>query len=53
MKKSLLVLNVIFAIALLFSAYTLYSAVTPILSGDVTIETQDEDDIEWEFETKR
>ncbi len=49
MKKSLLALDVIFVIALLFSAYSLYTAVVPILEGDVSIEMQDEDDIEWEF----
>ncbi len=49
MKKSLLALNVIFVITLLFSAYSLYSAVTPILTGKVTVEMQNQDDIEWEF----
>ena len=50
MKKSLLALNVLFVIALLFSAYSLYTAVMPILEGDVTVEMQDEDEIEWGFD---
>ena len=49
MKKSLAVLNAIFIIALLFSAYALYTAVEPIVTGKVSIEMQDQDDIEWEF----
>ncbi len=49
MKKSLAVLNLIFVIALLFSGYTLYNAVTPIVTGKVSLEMQDQDDIEWKF----
>ena len=50
MKKSLFALNAIFIIALLFSAYSLYAAIFPIFTGQVTIEMQDQDDIEWEFD---